>query len=323
MSEQSVVSRQEFGSRDSDPADPAFVANLQQSAKLANENCDRAVALAYKLSAQLQEAQDRINQLEREADGNFEHLLAKAKAAIQEVQFNADARVNRTIREADERIARLKAEAQNQIGRLQNELAQATCGINQVKVEGDKRIERVKMEADARVAGVETEAKKRIHVMRRENEDKVIRVEAGLTEAKNCADRAEQWLMLIRREIEDHLMPSVTAMRAGPKSTNPAARSRPLTVPTPSRSSAITWFRRLWLRLSATTALGCRGGADIKSSTAFDRARQHEPGLSNGLSVGQTSNTATASEPSAPLRSGGNSAALGSVSDAAAESGRV
>ena len=295
MSEQSVVSRQEFGSRDSDPSDPAFVANLQQSANLANENCDRAVELAHKLSAQLREAQDRINQLEREADGNFDNLLAEAKAAIQEVQFNADARVNRTIREADERIARLKAEAQNQIGRLQNELAQATRGIDQVKAEADKRIERVKMEADARVAGVETEAKKRIDVMRCENDDNVIRVEADLTEAKNCADRAEQWLMLIRHEIEDHLMPSVTAMRAGPKSTNPAARLRPLTVPTPSRSSAITWFRRLWLRLSATTALGCRGGADIKSATAFDRAPQHDPGLSNGLSVRKTGNTATAS----------------------------
>jgi hypothetical protein len=44
MSEQSIASEQEFGSRDSDPADP-IVANLQQSAKLANENCDRAIAL--------------------------------------------------------------------------------------------------------------------------------------------------------------------------------------------------------------------------------------------------------------------------------------
>ena len=86
MSEQSVVSGQEFGSRDTDPADPAFVANLQQSANLANENCDRAVALAHKLSAHLREAQDRINQLEREADGNFDNLLAEAKAAIQEVR---------------------------------------------------------------------------------------------------------------------------------------------------------------------------------------------------------------------------------------------
>ena len=66
-------------------------------------------------------------------------------------------------------------------------------------------------------------------------------------------------------------MPSVTAMRDGPKPTNPAARSRPLTVPTPSRSSASTWFRRLRLRVSATAALGCRAGADMKPATAFAR----------------------------------------------------
>ena len=80
MSEQSIASGQEFGSRDSDPADP-IVANLQQSAKLANENCDRAVALNQTLSAQLREAEDRINQLERERDGFFDQLLAEAKAA--------------------------------------------------------------------------------------------------------------------------------------------------------------------------------------------------------------------------------------------------
>jgi hypothetical protein len=44
--------------------------------------------------------------------------------------------------------------------------------------------------------------------MRRENEDKIIRLEADLTEATHRADRAEQWLMLIRREIEEHLNPN-------------------------------------------------------------------------------------------------------------------
>src|SRR5437588_10611205 len=117
MSEQSISSGQKFGSRASDPADPV-VANLQQSAKLANENCDRAVALNQTLSAQLREAQDRINQLEREADGLGDQLLVEARAIIQEIQSNADARVNRTIQEANERIDRLKAEARNQIGRL-------------------------------------------------------------------------------------------------------------------------------------------------------------------------------------------------------------
>jgi hypothetical protein len=98
MSEQSIASGQEFGSRHSDPADPV-VANLQQSAKLANENCDRAVALNQTLSAQLREAQDRINQLEREADELGEQLLMEARAIIQDVQSNADGRVKRTIRE--------------------------------------------------------------------------------------------------------------------------------------------------------------------------------------------------------------------------------
>jgi len=104
----------------------------------------------------------------------------------------------------------------------------------------------------------------------------VIRLEADLTEAKDRADRAEQWVMLIRREIEDHVMP---AMRDGPKPTNSAARPRLLTLPTPSRSR----FRRLWLRVTSTAALGCR---DL-----FDRAPQHEPGFFNG--VRKTGNTAS------------------------------
>ena len=162
-------------------------------------------------------------------------MLVEARAIIQDVQSNADATVNRTIREADERIVGLKAEAENQFGRLQNELAQATRGTDHVKGEADKRIECVKMETDARVASVEIDAKKRIDIIRRENEDKILRLEADLMQAKNRADGAEQWVMLIRREIEDHLMP---AMRDGPKQTNPAERSRPLTVPRPSRSSA-------------------------------------------------------------------------------------
>ena len=308
MSEQSIASGQEFGSRDSDPADP-IVADLQQSAKLANENCDRALALNQTLSAQLREAQDRINQLEREANEFGEQLLVEARAIIQEVQSNADARVKRTIREADERIDRLEAEAQNQISRLQNELARATGGTDRVKAEAGKHIESVKMEADARVDAVETEAKKRIDVIRRENEDKVLRLQADLTHAKNRADGAEQWLMLIRREIEEHLIP---AMRDGPKPTSSVERRRSSTVPTPSRSLASIWFRRLWLRI-ATTALDRRVGADMKSAAAFDRALQHQPGFSNGLSVSKTGNAATASEPSAPLRSGGNSAALSSL----------
>jgi hypothetical protein len=308
MSQQSIASGQEFGSQDSDPPDPAFVVNLQQSANLANENCDRAVALTHTLSAQLQEAEHRINQLETERDGFFDRLLAEAKAAIQDVQSNADARVDRTIREADERTARLKADTENQIRRLQDELGQATRGINKAKAEADKHIESLKMETGARVSSVETDAKKRMDIIRRENEDKVTRLEADLTQAKNRADHAEQWRMLIRREIEEHLMP---AMRDGPKPTNSAARPRSSTVRPPSRSLASIWFRRLWRRVTPT-ALGCPVGADMEPAATSDRAPQHEPGFSNGLSVSNTTN-AMATEPGVPLPSGGKSAALSSL----------
>jgi hypothetical protein len=107
------------------------------------------------------------------------------------------------------------------------------------------------MEADARVDAVETEEKKRIDVIRRENEDKVLRLETDLTQAKNRADRAEQWVMLIRCVIEEHVMP---AMRDGPKPTSSVARRRSSTVPTPFRSLASIWFRPLWLRITSTIA---------------------------------------------------------------------
>jgi hypothetical protein len=115
------------------------------------------------------------------------------------------------------------------------------------------------MEANARIEAVEAEAKKRVDDTRRKNEDKVLRLEADLTEARDRADRAEQWLMLIRREIEEHLM---SAMRDGPKPINLAARPRSLTLPAPLRASASTWFRRLWLGVTSTAALGCRARAD-------------------------------------------------------------
>ena len=46
-----------------------------------------------------------------------------------------------------------------------------------MKAEADKRIESIKgLEADARVDAVETEAKKRIEGIRRENQDKILRL---------------------------------------------------------------------------------------------------------------------------------------------------
>src|SRR6516225_6996501 len=117
----------EFAREDPDPApaDPTLVARLQQAAKLANENCDRAMALAHKLSAQLREAESRINQLELEGDGLVDRLRAETETALAKLQSDADARVARTKREADERFAHMEVEAKNHVGRLQDELVQA------------------------------------------------------------------------------------------------------------------------------------------------------------------------------------------------------
>ena len=128
--------------RDSDlvSADPALVLKLQRAAQIANENCDRAMALAHKLSAELRKAQSRINHLEREADELVHQQRMEAETAVAKLQSDADARVDR------------------------------------VKAEADRLIERIKSEADKRVA------------------------------------RAEQWLVVIHREIEERLMPSFTDM---------------------------------------------------------------------------------------------------------------
>ena len=49
-------------------AGQAIIAKIQKAADLSNENCDRAMALAHKLSMQLRAAEDRINQLEAEVE---------------------------------------------------------------------------------------------------------------------------------------------------------------------------------------------------------------------------------------------------------------
>ena len=108
---QSAPSVRKFAREDPEPADSAFEA--KQAANLANENCDRAMALAHKLTAQLREAQNRINQLEIDADGLVDRLRADAETAVAKLQSDADARVDRTKREADKQVARLESEAEN------------------------------------------------------------------------------------------------------------------------------------------------------------------------------------------------------------------
>ena len=51
-----------------DEAGQAIIAKIQRAADLANENCDRAMKLAHKLSMQLRAAEDQINQLEAEVE---------------------------------------------------------------------------------------------------------------------------------------------------------------------------------------------------------------------------------------------------------------
>ena len=46
----------------------AIVTKIQRAADLSSENCDRALALAHKLSMQLRTAEDRISQLEAEVE---------------------------------------------------------------------------------------------------------------------------------------------------------------------------------------------------------------------------------------------------------------
>jgi hypothetical protein len=49
-----------------DEAGQAVIAQIRKAAELANENCDRAMALAHKLAMQLRATEDRITQLEAE-----------------------------------------------------------------------------------------------------------------------------------------------------------------------------------------------------------------------------------------------------------------
>jgi predicted PhzF superfamily epimerase YddE/YHI9 len=65
-----------------DQAGHALVAMLHEAAKLSNENVDRAMTMAHKLSIQLRAAEDRISQLQAEV----EHLESRATRAEQWLQ---------------------------------------------------------------------------------------------------------------------------------------------------------------------------------------------------------------------------------------------
>jgi hypothetical protein len=65
-------------------AGQAIVAKIQKAADLSNENCDRAMRLAHKLSMELRAAEDRINQLEVEVQ-LFRDRAARAEGWLQTI----------------------------------------------------------------------------------------------------------------------------------------------------------------------------------------------------------------------------------------------
>ncbi len=65
-------------------AGQAIVAKIQKAAELANENCDRAMRLAHKLSMELRAAEDRISKLESEVQ-LFRERAARAEGWLQTI----------------------------------------------------------------------------------------------------------------------------------------------------------------------------------------------------------------------------------------------
>jgi len=66
-------------------AGQAIIAKIQKAADLSNENCDRPMKLAHKLSMQLRAAEERINQLRAEIE-LFRDRGARAEGWLQTIQ---------------------------------------------------------------------------------------------------------------------------------------------------------------------------------------------------------------------------------------------
>jgi chromosome segregation ATPase len=190
-----------------DFADPTILVQLQHAANLANENCDRATVLAQKLSVRLREAESRINELELELDNDetASRLRTETEAVVAKLQSDARARVERAKRDAEARIARVEAQTESRVRQVEAEYAQARQLIERAKA--DAKI------AQERIVFAEAEAYD-LRSALAQTEDWVIRLNSDLEQAKLRADHAEQWLVQIRRQIEDHLMPAFATMHA-------------------------------------------------------------------------------------------------------------
>jgi hypothetical protein len=80
----STVGPRRYG-RVVEEAGEAIIAKIQKAAELSNENCDRAMKLAHKLSMQLTAAEERISQLEAEVE-LFRDRAARAEGWLQTIQ---------------------------------------------------------------------------------------------------------------------------------------------------------------------------------------------------------------------------------------------
>jgi hypothetical protein len=70
----------------------SIVSKIQQAVELSNESCDRAMALAHKLSIQLRAAEDRINELEAETH-TLRDQVARAEQWLQLIEKELEERL--------------------------------------------------------------------------------------------------------------------------------------------------------------------------------------------------------------------------------------
>jgi len=68
-----------------DEAGKAIVTQIQRAADLANEDCDRAMSLAHKLSMELRASEDRTHQLQAEV-GLWRDRAARAEQWLRIIQ---------------------------------------------------------------------------------------------------------------------------------------------------------------------------------------------------------------------------------------------
>jgi hypothetical protein len=189
-------------SHPTDDAGNALIVRLQQAAKVSNENCDRAMGLAHKLSIQLRVAEERI---------------AGMGGKLAEAEARAERAADERIREMEAELAQVGAAAAERVRGMQAELAQTQAAaderVAQAVRAADKRVEELKGElkrTEAQAAAAGERAK-------RASEQRIAelaRMAAELERANERAQRAEAWLRLIEKTVEDKLIAPLAAARA-------------------------------------------------------------------------------------------------------------